>query len=327
MSDLGAVVHLWRDLAKTGREWVLVTLIRVEGSSYRRPGARMLISADGRRAGSISGGCLEAEVAKQAFWLTANGPNVRVYTVAVEDDDSPHPYGSGCGGKLHLLMERRATSGKFLEHLDLAYKSRQALKTKTIVSGEQLGLRMFTSAAISSHELDHASNQSETHEIYTEHYPGRVGLFIFGAGNDVSPLVEIARLQDWYIEVADGRAHLATEHRFPRADRVRATCRDCLVPKLQRRDAAVIMSHSFDQDRHFLAKVLDTDAGYIGVLGPRHRTARIVEAIAASAGHSSASAWSRLHAPVGLPLGERTPAAIALGIAGEITLEMSQHAS
>ena len=325
MSDVGVVLQLWRELSDAGQDWILATLIRVEGSSYRRPGARMLVAADGRRAGTISGGCLEAEVAKQAFWLTAGGATVRTYTMAAEDDDSPHPYGLGCGGKLHILLERKATSGTLLEWLYEAYTRRHGLKTTTIVSGERLGSRTFITATEPSDEREHACYQGETQDVYVEELPARVGLFVFGAGDDVVPLVEIARLQDWYIEVADGRSHLATKARFSRADQVHVASEDYWLPQLQRRDAAVIMSHSFDQDTAFLQRVLDTDAGYIGILGPRHRTVRIIEAITASTGQSSSSAWFRLHAPVGLPLGERTPAAIALGIAGEITLEMNQQ--
>jgi xanthine dehydrogenase accessory factor len=74
MTDLERILDLWRTLEITGTEFVLVTVTEVEGPGYRKPGALMLISADGRRAGAISGGCLEAEVAKRAFWLTAGGP-------------------------------------------------------------------------------------------------------------------------------------------------------------------------------------------------------------------------------------------------------------
>ena len=109
MTDLGQILPLWRELETAGADYVLATVVAVEGSSYRKPGARMLLAQDGRRAGTVSGGCLEAEVARRAWWLTASGPVVERYST--QDDDGDRPYGSGCGGVVYLLLERRADSG------------------------------------------------------------------------------------------------------------------------------------------------------------------------------------------------------------------------
>ncbi len=87
-------------------------MVDVDGPSYRKPGARMLIAPDGRRAGTVSGGCLEAEVAKRAWWLTESGPVVERYSTA--EDDGDMPYGSGCGGVVFVLLERRVTAAPFL---------------------------------------------------------------------------------------------------------------------------------------------------------------------------------------------------------------------
>ena len=93
MTDLEQILHLWRELEATGRDYVFATVIAVEGSSYRRPGACMLLTEEGRRAGTVSGGCLEAEVVRRAFWLTRDGPAVHRYSTA--EDIGNHPYGSG----------------------------------------------------------------------------------------------------------------------------------------------------------------------------------------------------------------------------------------
>ncbi|HUY93943.1 MAG TPA: XdhC family protein, partial [Terracidiphilus sp.] len=108
MSDLEQILSLWRELENAGSDFVLATIVAVEGSNYRRPGARMLLAPDGRRAGTVSGGCLEAEVARRAWWLTESGPVVERYSTL--DDDGDMPYGSGCGGVVFILMERRATA-------------------------------------------------------------------------------------------------------------------------------------------------------------------------------------------------------------------------
>ncbi len=95
MADLERILTLWRELESAGRDYVLATAIAVEGPSYRKPGALMLLSADGRRAGTVSGGCLEAQVAQRAWWLTENGPTIQSYSTV--EDDGDRPYGSGCG--------------------------------------------------------------------------------------------------------------------------------------------------------------------------------------------------------------------------------------
>lgn len=112
MTDLENILPLWHELEAAGSDYALATVVDVDGPSYRRPGARMLIAADGRRAGTVSGGCLEAEVAKRAFWLTESGPLVRRYSTA--EDDGDMPYGSGCGGVVYVLLERRATAAPLL---------------------------------------------------------------------------------------------------------------------------------------------------------------------------------------------------------------------
>src|SRR5215469_15799487 len=133
MSDLGPILALWRDLESAGTEYVLATVVEVQGSSYRRPGARMLLAQDGRRAGTVSGGCLEAEVAKRAWWLTANGPVVERYSTL--DDDGDLPYGSGCGGVVYILLERRKTAAVLLRALKANWDVRKPLAIATVLEG------------------------------------------------------------------------------------------------------------------------------------------------------------------------------------------------
>src|ERR1700751_4156875 len=116
MSELEKILPLWRELEAAGVDYVLATVVAVEGSSYRKPGARMLLTQDGRRAGTISGGCLEAEVARRAWWLTSSGAAVERYST--QEDDGERPYGSGCGGVDYLLRERLQTAGFRLAALE-----------------------------------------------------------------------------------------------------------------------------------------------------------------------------------------------------------------
>src|SRR6266702_4720871 len=144
MTDLDQILPLWRELRDAGVEYVLATVVAVDGSGYRKPGARMLIGADGRRAGTVSGGCLEGEVARRAFWYTENGPVMRRYSTTAEDGEVP--YGMGCGGVVHLLLARGATAADLLGRLDASFEQRLPLAIATMLDGATIGSRAFFTA-------------------------------------------------------------------------------------------------------------------------------------------------------------------------------------
>ena len=365
MTDLARILALSRELEAAGSDYVLASVIAVEGSSYRKPGALMLLTADGRRVGTISGGCLEADVASRAMWLTANGPTIQRYSTA--EDDGDRPYGSGCGGVVHLLLERRATAATFIAALDHTFAARIPIAVATILEGHHLGMRAFASSApqpgstsqdafphadalhaLAAHALAaHQSHEtttalgSEHVRVRTDYRPARSALAIFGAGDDAQPLMRLACELGWFVSVADGRSHLATRSRFPLADKVHVlpikglTNSDLLRGEsatanepfndLQIGDAAVVMTHSFDQDSAILASLLslNTPPAYIGVLGPQRRTrellaeaARILRLPAVA---TEAERWlARVHAPTGLDLGADSPETIALSVLAEI---------
>jgi xanthine/CO dehydrogenase XdhC/CoxF family maturation factor len=148
MTDLERILALWRELESAAADYVLATVVEVEGSSYRKPGACMLLAPDGRRAGTVSGGCLEAQVAQRAWWLTADGPTIQRYSTV--EDDGDLPYGSGCGGVIHLLLERGATATPLLRALEQAFIRRAPLAVATILEGPQLGLRAFARPMLSN---------------------------------------------------------------------------------------------------------------------------------------------------------------------------------
>src|SRR5215469_15328425 len=141
MTDLEHILPLWNELESAGADYVLATVVAVEGSSYRRPGARMLLAQDGRRAGTVSGGCLEAEVAKRAWWLTSDGPVVERYSTL--EDDGDLPFGSGCGGVVYILLERRRTAGPLIHALKSAFDVRQPLAIAVVLEGPHIGKRSF----------------------------------------------------------------------------------------------------------------------------------------------------------------------------------------
>src|SRR5579875_1320457 len=114
MAELKQILDLWKRATAAGEDVCLATVVGVEGSAYRRPGARMLMTAGGQRAGTVSGGCLEAEIVKKAWWLTEQGPSIQRYS-SFFDDDGDLPYGLGCGGTVIVLLERGAAAAQCLE--------------------------------------------------------------------------------------------------------------------------------------------------------------------------------------------------------------------
>lgn len=328
MTDLEQILPLWRELEASGVEYVLATVVKVEGSSYRKPGARMLLAADGRRAGTVSGGCLEAEVAKKAFWHTEDGPVVRDYSTY--DDDGEMPYGSGCGGRVWILLERRGTADEVLKALEEAWEARVPLAIATVLEGERIGPRAFAKNAGDAELVAIVKFEADL-PVWIEEHEARPGLWVFGAGDDAKPLVAMARMLGWYVIVADGRSHLATAARFPEADAVHVLAAD-EAPKMDVRagDAVVVMTHSFEQDLRILTGLMSGTVwpSYIGVLGPQRRTRELLTEVAReldlAPSERVVEGWlADLHAPTGLDMRAETPATIALSIVAEIQKTLS----
>lgn len=356
MTDLEKILPLWRELEAQGADYVLATVAAVEGSSYRRPGARMLLAQDGRRAGTVSGGCLEAAVAKKAWWLTANGPVLERYSTL--DDDGDLPYGSGCGGIVYILLERSATARPLLQELEKAFHARVPLAIATVLEGEAIGQRSFagltakakTAGDATLRQLAaeglHSEKTIDTHvpvqkahmRIWVDYRPARPGLWIFGAGDDVKPLQNLAKELGWFVAIADGRTHLTTRARFAPADEIHSLKIEDLPGlawdslDLHAADAAILATHSFEQDAHILAALLSETRriplAYVGVLGPQRRTREVLAEAARLIGEGPSTEqieeWlEQLHAPTGLDLNADTPASIALSILAEVQKVLS----
>jgi xanthine/CO dehydrogenase XdhC/CoxF family maturation factor len=296
----------------------------------------MLITSGGRRAGTISGGCLEAEVQKKAWWLTESGPSVQRYS-SFYDDDSEMPYGLGCGGTISVLLERGETAEQVLAALERSTIARTEAVIVSVIGSESagdLGTRLILSASgnlhvaeAMSHEMIALGNQALRERksiwqqgrttVFAEYFAPRVSLLVVGAGDDVIPLVDFAARLGWKTTVVDGRAHLATRERFPGAEEVFVLSTFGRI-SLASRDAVVILTHSYEQDKAALLGLLPGDAGYLGVLGPRKRTHRLLSEVAPELRLTPDECLARLHSPVGLDIGSKDPTSIALAIIAEI---------
>lgn len=345
MHELHAVLDAWR-AAGHGSDVLLATVVRVTGSAYRRPGARMLVTPERVRTGTISGGCLEADVAKKGWWATSAGqPVLRVYDTMSED--AAWEYGMGCNGVIEILLERSGMAG-CLEHLTFLQEHRVA-RTRAAVAtviaatdtcGARIGDRLLLDeagvqgGALGGADIEGvvwqrlqsalAAGQSEILHLdgvtlFLEVTEPPVPLVIFGAGDDARPLSDFAQSLGWEVTVADGRPGLTGPDRFPGARVVTLRSTDLLAGlDIDDKTMVVMMTHNYPLDASLLPLVLAAEPAYLGILGPRART----EQLFVSGGHARPAT---VHAPIGLDLGGDTPASIALGIAAEVQAVLKQR--
>ena len=314
MIERRRIVELW----KTGRAAGLATLVRVEGSSYRSEGARLLMASDGTYVGSVSGGCLEAEIVRKTHWLTRAGATVQRYSTLF-DDTAEIPYGLGCGGTVDVLLEPIGTPEftALMSALDTSLRGvRQFVLTWLPEAGRPLARLVLGGEGEEIFRSEHLLTGEEMPSFREQLDPPQ-RLFLFGAGDDVRPVVRIAALLGWSAFVFDGRAQWARAERFPEADRVIAATelgelRPCS------HDAVILMTHSYEADRDWLKQVLPCEVRYLGLLGSRHRSALLVSEAAAAIGWTVSRACEHMFSPVGLDLGGDGPEAIALSATAEI---------
>ena len=333
MRELDLVVDAWRVALREGRPGVIATVVGVRGSAYRRPGARMLILQDGTRVGSISGGCLEGDVCRKAWWLTEDGRSaVRVYDTT-SDEDAVWEFGLGCNGVVEVLLERTDApeAVRTLEFLEHCRHTRKPGAIATLVKGGSPGDRVFvahngraTGTLKEDAILDHAWEALQMgktcllntgdREILLETIAPPVPLTIFGAGHDAIPLVEIAKHLGWHVTVADGRPAYAVPARFPHADQIDLIRGENPIENLEigTESVVVVMTHNYPMDCAILRETLPRNPKFVGVLGPRQRTCRLLR----DAGVMQFE--SKVHAPVGLDIGADAPETIALSIVAEI---------
>jgi xanthine/CO dehydrogenase XdhC/CoxF family maturation factor len=329
---------------RNDRDLVLATIIGTVGSTYRKPGAMMLIARDGAFEGLISGGCLEGDLLQHAAEVFDSGAPKRVTYDMHADDDLVWSLGLGCDGIIHLLLQRLDQDDRFglLERLDDAHRARRAvllaLVTQTdgqVAVGAQAMLERGGGTAGEAALLGPLRRAAEewpdwrfTHlrfgdrqvgEAIVVQLPPTPRVLICGAGPDAVPLARVLRELGWEVVVADHREAFARADRFPAGCSVvrERPGRLAQVVDLAGLDAAVVMSHHLENDGAYLGSLAAHDIPYIGVLGPRARRLRLAQL----AGRPQ----RRLFGPVGLDIGAELPASIALAVAAEIHAVLNER--
>jgi xanthine/CO dehydrogenase XdhC/CoxF family maturation factor len=302
------------------RPGVLATLVSVEGSSYRRPGARLLLTADGQRIGSISGGCLEEDLIAHAHQVLARGtPELVTYDTTTEND-LVWGVGLGCNGIVKVLVEKLPRPPRWTNVLSTNFRSHQPTRLSVVWRSED-------PAVLGTHLRDELPSLPRGTEVFEDHIAPPPRLLVFGAGDDAQPLVRLAKGLGWHVTVADPRADFATSTRFQDADAFVVSPASELVRLIDPpADAlAVVMTHHYIHDVPLLRELLPRTLPYLGLLGPKKRAAKILADLEAQGHAFTREQLERLHAPVGLDLGAETPEDVALSIIAEIRATLGKR--
>jgi xanthine/CO dehydrogenase XdhC/CoxF family maturation factor len=347
MREIADIVNAVSDLAD-GERAMLATVIDVKGSGYRLPGARMLILAGGETIGTVSGGCLEADVLERAKKISSSG-RAEIFTYdTTRDDNSPFGLNMGCRGVIRILLEPVDRHSPLIDEFRHVAERRENCSVATLLDhdgeGANIGGRSFSggrpgdlSPAIANsaafREAFSCFIETDTSwQVRSVEVPGGIAefafeklqppvmLLLFGAGADAGPLAALAAEVGWQYVVHDHRPAFLTPARFPLSKKLSLSDPD-LAPALNDADvrtAAVMMTHSYPRDRLVLPALLRSKAFYVGALGPKRRTAQLLEEAAADGYEFTDEQLDRLFAPAGLDIGADTPEGIALSIVCEI---------
>ena len=334
--ETSQIVGRVTELAAAGRRAALATVVRIDGSAYRRPGAKLLVEEGGATRGGVSGGCLEADVREIAMTVMRDGePRLRHYETG-DDDRTVWGLGLGCNGSVDIFVQP-VTSEDTLHvarHVRTLLAGDAPFAVSTLVRGPSAALgRMLVTregppaGSTGTRGLDGeiarraevllAVGESKCYDIdsagvFTEVHVPPPRLVICGAGDDAMPLSVFASQVGFRVTVIDHRPAYLSRERFPDAARIDRRPAD--GPEglpLGPRSYPVVMTHSFAHDREWVRCLLRTDAPYIGLLGPRARRDEILEQI-------GAVGTDRLFAPIGLDLGADGPEQVAVSILAEL---------
>ena len=313
---------------------VLATVVATAGSTYRKPGARMLFMADGSFLGLLSGGCLESDLQEHARAVLGSGIAKAIEYDMRGPDDALFGIGAGCEGAMRVLLEPAGYGTPAAAALLASGNSIAAGEpTAVVLIHESAQLRLGTHAAASS--LPAALSEAATQALksktsrnvsfgtrdsgtraFVQYLAPPPRLLICGAGPDAVPVVAAARSLGWRVTVIDHRPHFATAQRFPGATVICAAANELRAHvDLPRCHAAVVMSHHLASDEAYLRELAAAeDPRYVGLLGPESRRLRLSKQLGATADAMRA----RIRGPVGIDIGAATPEGIALSIVAQI---------
>ncbi|MGB7378180.1 MAG: XdhC family protein [Rivularia sp. (in: cyanobacteria)] len=349
LKNIISAIEKLKEINKTA----IATLVKVSGSTYRSPGARMLINANADTIGAISGGCLESDVFEKSQAVIKSGKPRLIKYDTTSEEDMIWGLGLGCQGIAYVLIEPLEENK--LQEIDFIKK---CIKTRTygaiarviIVEGEtktQVGQRLLlgddtiinnltddnlltevlsdTKAALQNNSsiLKEYNLTTKKIEVFIEVIQPPLSLIVFGAGYDVLPLVNFSKQLGWNVTVVDNRQREASKKRFEQADKIQLCSPEDVLENIQitERTVAVVMSHNYLDDLEMLKLLVPSNLNYLGILGPKKRTNRILEELKEEEIMPNANIYS----PVGLDIGADNAEEIALSVIAEIQTVISQR--
>jgi xanthine dehydrogenase accessory factor len=317
MSELDAILEAAADCRARGEGFALATVVAVRGSSYRRPGARLLVPEHGAPIGLISGGCLEGEAARLAREALSLDAPVLVTVDHSAEGDELWGMGLGCRGVVQLLAEPPSLAAQTLDALRAA---REGVATflLTGLDGERRTLSAVEADALGERAALAVAHGRPTllGESVLDPILPPLHLVICGAGPDAGPLAAAGSRLGWRVSIVDPRRTLLRQDRFPDAELLDVEPAAAAgAVDAGEWTAVVVMSHDYVRDAAFLGGFLGRGVPYLGVLGPRDRTERLLAELDAK---PSSADLAALHAPAGLDIGADGAEEVATAIIGEI---------
>lgn len=347
MKEISEILKAYSKAKSAGKKTALATVVKVEGSSYRQAGARMLVTEDGLLTGAISGGCLEGDALRKALLSINQKQNKLVTYNTSNEDDAEVGLQLGCNGIVHILFEYiddevQNNSIQLLKQLELERKEavivtvfslkRNALQMGTTLffrkdnpiinyNNEVLSLISDVKEVLENKTSVVKKLQEENdNEALIEYIKPPISLVIAGAGNDIQPLVEMTSILGWKITVGEGRIAHATPKRFPKADEVFTAKAEQFLENItiDNQTYFVLMTHNYKYDLGVLKLLLETNCQYIGILGPKSKFNRMLDDLEKEGIYVNEEQLKRIYSPIGLDIGSETAEEIALSIVSEI---------
>ena len=357
MKEIREIINAYNKAKKNEKRLALATLVHLNGSSYRRPGARMIVDEEGQLTGAISGGCLEGDALRKAvFCIHTQTPKLVVYDTS-DEEDATIGIQLGCSGIIQVLFEPIDENDPLnpIELLKKAIHKRQntvlvtlyasQIKKSDIVgtsilleeSGEFHNNSTFQfvpeplmqdikeTLTVKKSSFKSYQQNDNTFNAFLSFISPPISLVIVGAGNDAIPLQSIAETLGWEVTIVDGRHTYAKIERFSSACQIIVSKPEQVLQQIPIDDKTVfvLMTHNYNYDYAILKALLGKNIPYIGALGPKKKLDNMINDLKAENIILNEKQKNILYGPVGLELGAETPAEIALSITAEIMSVMN----
>ncbi len=310
--ELKRIIQAYLDAREQGIGTVMATVVELEGSSYRRPGVRMLMDSNGRFTGAVSGGCVEKEIWRKAQEVFSSGiPKIMTYDGR---------YRLGCEGILYILIEPFSPDEEFINSFWNNIALRKSINCRVKYALE-VSPNMGTHFDFGSGFMGvrPGFNFNEGEKVFKQSMKPCHQLIIVGAEHDAVQLSSYASMTGWEVSVVAAPSEEKNINHFPGAKELLAVSADDFeIGRIDMETSIVLMTHSYVKDLKYLISLKNCNPAYLGVLGPARRRENLLSELLEHDMDIDISFVERIHGPAGLNIGAETPQEIAISILAEI---------